>query len=618
MLTPEELEYLPYAIAKPYLALEDFIISDVARRTKKASGMTDTTEYLMWRAKELGQFDKVNEAIEKAMQEVNTNIDNEFETALTTAFNRDSKVGEIVGIQIGNEVSRDVKATIIATMENMKDWNNGLTNSIGMNGRDLKDFYRQTLDDVYFSVANGVESTESAVRRACRTFAKSGIQKIYYESGVTRTIEAATRTAIRTTLAQTSNKISEMVGDEIGADGWEISAHSGARPSHKEFQGKIFARYKKDATSEYPFYDAVVGNGLDDFNCRHVKFGVILGISEPSWSKEALDNIDPLDFKYEGKNYNAYEATQKQRQIERDIRYTKRSLIANKGAKDEEMFRRNSVALKEKEKQYKEFSNVAGLKLQKDRLQVVDFDRSISQQAVWASKKAAEDEEKKNLAKGLKATKNNDKIKKNNLSKELTELTDRLDEIGVEYNKVKMHDSILSDNKIINAISGNDTTEGSCASLGLAYIGQKGGMNVVDFRGGESQEYFSKYFVLKNITKFPNVDSVCETAKSSVAVGNKLLKKLEKGKEYYLVVGKHASIVRKTNNNVLQYLELQSENGSGWVDFKEKARSTLFTRFGCNTGRGNTEEGFLIDVVSLKGSEELKELLGYINTDVNK
>ena len=144
-------------------------------------------------------------------------------------------------------------------------------------------------------------------------------------------------------------------------------------------------------------------------------------------------------------------------------------------------------------------------------------------------------------------------------------------------------------------------------------------MNVLDFRGGESQSFFSSGLNLKSIARLPNSGAIWAGAKSSLTTGNKLLKSVEPGKEYYLCVGRHAAIVRKTNEGVLQYLELQSEEYSGWIDFNGNPRYTLIKRFGCSSkGRGHMMEDFMLDVEKFEPTNDLRELLGYINTASDK
>jgi len=106
-----------------------------------------------------------------------------------------------------------------------------------------------------------------------------------------------------------------------------------------------------------------------------------------------------------------------------------------------------------------------------------------------------------------------------------------------------------------------------------------------------------------------------KTARSSVTAGNQLLKQVEKGKEYYLVSGRHAAIVRKTEDDILQYLELQSATNSGWTNFDGNPRYTLKWRFGETKAFGMLDdESFMIEVDSFKDCEEIQDILGYINT----
>lgn len=99
--------------------------------------------------------------------------------------------------------------------------------------------------------------------------------------------------------------------------------------------------------------------------------------------------------------------------------------------------------------------------------------------------------------------------------------------MGVAYNPVQIHQNPLSEEEIIKTLSGDDKTIGSCASAALTYVGQKAGMNVLDFwGGGKSTDFFATYLNLKEITKFPRIEPIIETAKVNLTVGNKLLKKV--------------------------------------------------------------------------------------------
>ena len=190
----------------------------------------------------------------------------------------------------------------------------------------------------------------------------------------------------------------------------------------------------------------------------------------------------------------------------------------------------------------------------------------------------------------------------------------------VEYKPVETHAKKLTESEIISALSGGDMTKGSCASVGLAYIGQKLGWNVLDFRDGESRSMFARSSNLLTLSQMDGMKALRAQGASSMTVGNRLLKMCEPGKEYYLATGRHAAIVRKTDEGVLQYLELQSKNRSGWTDFDGNPRYTLKTRFGCTQqSSAAADYDFMLDITEsdFTSSDDFRSLLGFLNTEEN-
>lgn len=249
-----------------------------------------------------------------------------------------------------------------------------------------------------------------------------------------------------------------------------------------------------------------------------------------------------------------------------------------------------------------------------DRAEYEDWLAYLNNGGTTAEWEKLSPEEKEKFKLSLTKSAKSDKIQPNLNDKYMKDLDTRLKLGGVEYREVAMHDAPLSEEAIINALGGGDLTRGSCASLGLAYIGQKGGMNVLDFRDGSSRGFFSTTVNLETISKLPGAKTITEKAKSAVTAGKKLLTHVETGKEYYFVSGRHAAIVRKTDDAELQYLELQSARRNGWTNFDKNPRYTLSSRFGDYRLGGFDVESFMIEVDSLKDSDDLRYLLGYINT----
>lgn len=192
---------------------------------------------------------------------------------------------------------------------------------------------------------------------------------------------------------------------------------------------------------------------------------------------------------------------------------------------------------------------------------------------------------------------------------------------NIDYNPVYNHIKQLTDDEIISAVSGGDMTQGSCASVGLAYIGQKQGWDVLDFRDGHSRRVFGLTTNLDKLSRMDGIKAIRAQGACSMTVGNRLVKQCEAGKEYYLAVGRHASVIRKTTDGKLQYLELQSKNKSGWTDFDGNPRYTLHTRFGCSNKKSNSElYDFMIDLEEsdFTSNDDFRTLLGYLNTSENE
>ncbi len=201
-------------------------------------------------------------------------------------------------------------------------------------------------------------------------------------------------------------------------------------------------------------------------------------------------------------------------------------------------------------------------------------------------------------------------------------LIDGASEKKIEFNPVSLHTEIPKEEKIINTVSGGDKTDGgSCVSVALAYIGQKQGFNVLDFRGGESRRYFATSSTVEELIKMNGIKSNTIIGDTQFLAGSTALSSLEKGKEYFLAVGRHASIVRKTKSGDLEYLELQSAEYSGWHDAND-LKFILPYRFDAidesviKNGKVMQFKAFLINVSDSDfKTDSFKHLLGFINTN---
>ena len=187
----------------------------------------------------------------------------------------------------------------------------------------------------------------------------------------------------------------------------------------------------------------------------------------------------------------------------------------------------------------------------------------------------------------------------------------------VEFKKVGKLNRELEDYEIVMRLAGGDETNGSCSSVALAYIGNRNGMDVLDFRGGNSQIFFSNRKNILDIAQMKGVKSlIVENSNDFRAIKELLDFITEEEKEYYLGVGTHAAIVKRELNRYY-YLELQDAFNNGYQILTD---GVLKNRFGCQ--KSHTVYGIklkpknvIIEIDSLKDNKEFEEILGYINTN---
>ena len=108
-------------------------------------------------------------------------------------------------------------------------------------------------------------------------------------------------------------------------------------------------------------------------NCRHSFWPYIEGVSERTYNDAELEAMKPENrpkIEFEGRKYDDYQTTQKQRQIERTVRKLKRRKAAFEAAGLKEEAQAANIRLRRLSKEYSEFSKAAGLPEQRERMRV--------------------------------------------------------------------------------------------------------------------------------------------------------------------------------------------------------------------------------------------------------
>ncbi len=374
MLTPKQLQNIPKPLTDIYSELSDFVLQDIALRISEAAKITNTAEYLMYRAKALGMS---TDAITAELARINGVAEAKIEELIRTAAEQSDEFDRrMLGVNEGS--TEQLQKLINAQIEQTRGLCTNLTGTLGFaqktaDGRmvygSATDFLRKQMDMAQMKVMTGVTDYTTAVRQACFALADSGLRTVYYASGRSDRIEVAVRRALMTSVSQLTQKISEQNAAEFGADGWKISAHIGARPSHAVYQGR-----------QYPAsqYETIVLPLITDYNCRHSAYPIILGVTKPSYTEEQLKALDPPPFTYEGKQYTAYEAQRQMRKMERSMRRQKDRCIVADAVGDKDAFTAASIKLRRQKDYYEDFCKAAGTYTEYERTFVAGYDRHLA------------------------------------------------------------------------------------------------------------------------------------------------------------------------------------------------------------------------------------------------
>ena len=381
--TPELLDALPEELAELYRGLEDTLLMEICSRLKAADELNEVTVQDIRALRSHGIDLK---SIEAAIRKTTGISEKKLNKLLDDVVERNQKYyTEVIDLAHVTQPETLVDAATVDTIrQQTHDTFRNLTASMGflVGGMMLKPAraYQWALDNAEMQIQSGAVSYNQAIANAVRQLAESGIKTVEYESGHRDSIDVAVRRAVMTGVNQICAKYTEQSAQYLETPYFEVSAHAGARDkpgpspwsSHKDWQGKVYSTRSGDI---YPSIYEVCGlgyvDGLEGANCRHRRFPWVEGVSERTYTDKQLQHIDDdLGCTFDGKKYTAYEATQMQRRIERQIIKQKRLITANKASWQMDDYTAANAKLRRLNAKYKAFSKAAGLPLQWERTKV--------------------------------------------------------------------------------------------------------------------------------------------------------------------------------------------------------------------------------------------------------
>ena len=652
-MNPRLIEEMGNAMGEVYGAVTDRILINLARHFKyisKGGEITGSWDYQVKKLAEVGQVTRETEQIildslggaDEALRSV-------LETAILNSLKdvekplRDAaKKGLLYGSGfLPPELSANQTQAFQAYYQQSADKLN-LVNTVMLESTQAA--YTSTVADIANRIATtqsilntgtgelvaGVTSLNSAIRAGVQKMVNNGLTGFIDHGGHHWSPEAYVTMDMRTTLANTGRAAVFERMEDYGDDLYMVSWHDGARPLCYPWQGKIISKSNRTGETEdvdgnkhrvYAQSETSYGEpaGLFGINCGHYPMPWIPGYSvvrEPQQTEE--------------ENAKEYQESQKQRALERKLRAEKRDLevLKAQGADPEEI-KAQRQRVKAASGELDDFCKDTGRARRRNR-------EGVMSDAKWNTPSgevrrfnnqyiSTAEVPKVTPIKVNTPTQNTPAAQGSALAQKVqaaitpanpnvtSEIATKiLPASGIQTVDLVKWQTTPTEAEIIKAVGGADQTSGSCASVALAYAGNKAGYQVHDYRGGASEDFFSKKANTAMIARISGIDGKIINSAKEIETANKLLATMEDGKQYWLGTGQHASIVRKTAKGY-QYLELQSANDNGWHDLND---FTLRYRFGCVKKRIVATDHRLIDVDKLASNDEFIEILRYLNTPV--
>lgn len=381
MFTPTEIEALPSAMEQLYRSLQLNIMSDLTERLK-ANGeeITSAADWQINRLYELGvSKDEIDSLIQSTLDVSDNEIDRIYDEVVKSGYARNEELYTGKGKEyIPYAENKQLQQLVKAVKNQTKSEYRNITGSLGFAVRNadntlsftpLADFYQRTLDNGLMQIASGAVDYNTVLKKAVKAMTDSGLRTVDYASGWSNRVDVAARRALMTGFNQVVAKVNEDNAEQLGTEYFEVSYHRGARPTHQVWQGRVYSKKELETVCGLGTV-----TGLCGANCYHSYSPFIKGIDTPTYSEEELDRMNEEENtpkEYNGRQYTAYEAQQRQRRLETAMRADRQKIeLLTQGGADYDTITGAKVRYFQRQDEYVKFSKAMGLPEQWERVTV--------------------------------------------------------------------------------------------------------------------------------------------------------------------------------------------------------------------------------------------------------
>ena len=402
---------------QPLLAMQremnQFVITKIAKRVNKIGKMSASDlrrlEQLYRSSEDVKEIKKeIAKLTDKSAKEIENIIQKCAEENYADVQPFYDHSNTYIPLAQNSAVQAEIEAIARRTIETYRNIANTTayflrdpTNRKNLIATSPSDTYTKIIDEAIMFARRGAVDYQSAIRTAMQQVIDSGLcvqrnntDKVQYASGNLRRLDTAVRMNTLEGIKQINQGVQDITGQQFGANGKEISVHFAPAPDHEQCQGHMFtldAYHRLNHGENVEDVNGVMINGftreIGTLNCKHFAYSVIIGISEPIYSPEELDEFivkNHEGIEYGSKHYTLYQAEQKQRQLETNIRRAKDGINAARASGDQALIGRYTEKYYKYRREYTRFSKAAGLSEKTNRTTVSGFRRPMSEKTLDA------------------------------------------------------------------------------------------------------------------------------------------------------------------------------------------------------------------------------------------
>lgn len=360
MITPSSMQQQADKISDIYAKLEQDIFKLLISAVKGSDwDKINSDNALMWQVEQLSKMNSLTKDVIKIVAKSNKvsepelthlvkrnglQIVNEIDSQLQKTMNK----GVAVGADTADMLDSIMRQTFLDINNNV---NQTLLTTNYDNNSAMKTF-QSIVKQSTLEVTSGLKTPEKAVKDNIYKWVEKGIQTTLVDKGNHGwSLESYSRLVVNATAHRTFNDLRLKRMRDYGMGQAVMSSHIAARRACAFIQGKVVNVVTSDNEAYNPKYDSIYNHGYgkpqgtQGINCSHTLIPF-----DPDVNADVTENhYDPDEAMKRG------DEQQKQRNMERAIRNSKKKLVAAEQLNDTEMISKMKSQISNQQSNLREF-----------------------------------------------------------------------------------------------------------------------------------------------------------------------------------------------------------------------------------------------------------------------